>query len=247
MYSTRNFKLSAIALLIAGVFTACSSDDSTTEISDENGRLGIYAQASYTQNKSNDLQRATAVELSRFLVNIEEIELEYESIVDEDNFYGSDDEIELRGPFELNLLSSEPIPIVNINIPRGVLEEVEFEFDKNNNQESDLYNQSMRMEGTINGIPFVFWHDFEEEIELEFDNDNSNGMIIDNENTFLINFDLNFILDGTAAVDMSTAVDGDGNGIIEISPRDNDGNRDLAEAIKQAIKNQIDVFEDLYD
>jgi len=247
MYSTRNFKLSAIALLIAGVFTACSSDDSTTEISDEKGRLGIYAQASYSQNKSNDQHRATVVELSRFIVNIEEIELEYESMVGEDSFYGSDDEIELRGPFELNLLSSEPIPIVNINIPRGVLEEVEFEFDKNGNQDSDLYNQSMRMEGTINGVPFVFWHDFEEEIELEFDSDNSNGMIIDNENTFLINFDLNFILDGTTSVDVSTATDGDANGVIEISPRDNDGNRNLAEAIKQAIKNQIDVFEDLYD
>lgn len=247
MYSKRNFKLSAIGLLIASVFTACSSDDSTPELGDENGRLGIYAQASYSENKSNDLQRATVVELSRFLVNIEEIELEYDSIIDEDNFYGSDDEIELRGPFELNLLSSEPIPIVNINIPRGVLEEVEFEFNKNNNQDSDLYNQSMRMEGTINGVPFVFWHDFEEEIELEFDNDSSDGMIIDTDNTFLINFNLNFILNGTTAVDMSTAVDGNGDGVIEISPRDNDGNRNLAESIKQSIKNQIDVFEDLYD
>lgn len=246
MYSLGKLKLSLFALVVAGSFTACSDDDSEPVLTNNQSKLGIYAQASYLPN-GEDAQRSSVVELSRFLVNIKEIELEYDNIIDDDNFYGSDDDIELKGPFELDLLSSEPIQIVDVILPNGVLEEIEFEFDKNENPSSELYKQSMRMEGSISGTPFVFWHDFEEEIELEFEDALDNGMIIEGDNGILINFDLYQVLNGTAGVDLSTAVDGNGDGIIEISPNDQDGNRNLAEAMKQAIKSQIDILEDLYD
>lgn len=34
------------------------------------------------------------------------------------------------------------------------------------------------MEGTIDGAPFVFWHDFEQELELEFDDDEDHGLTL---------------------------------------------------------------------
>lgn len=244
----KNFKAPFFAILAAGAFTACSSDDDNApELENDKGRLGIYAAASYSPTASKNSLEGNAIELSKFLVNIDEIELEYDDIIDDDNFYNSEDDVDLKGPFELNLLSPQPVEIVVVDLPNGRLEEVEFDFDKNDNPESDLYTQSIRMEGTLNGTAFVFWHDFEEELELEFEDGASQGVISNDENAVLINFDLTTVLDPTSGVDLSTAIDGNGDGIIEISPSDNDGNRALAEAMKQAIKNQIDLMEDLYD
>lgn len=246
MKTLMKFKVAFFAIAVAGIFTACSSDDDSPNLDNNRGKLGVYAKANYTPsfNRGGD---DAVVELSSFWINIEEIELEYDDVIDQDNFYNSDDDIELQGPFALNILSPEPIEIINVNLPNGRLEEIEFEFGKNSNPDSDLYRQSMRMEGTINGTPFVFWHDFEDEIELEFDDDNGSGLIIGDENGIVITFDLNDVLNPTLGVDLSSAVDGNGDGVIEIGPRDSDGNQALAEAMKRAIKNQIELLEDLYD
>lgn len=244
----KNLKFSLIALVLSGVFVACSSDDSAGE-SPNYGRLSVEAQASYSPlgDKQYANRSSSVIELSRFLVNFSEIELEFDDIIDDDNRYGGDDDIELKGPFELDILSPVPVPLGEFRVPNGRLEEIEFEFDKSSNPDSDLFNQSMRMEGTIDGTPFVFWHDFEDEIELEFDDDNDNSVVSGDLNHVLINFDLNQVLNSSPGVDLSLAVDGNNDGIIEIGPRDEDGNNALAEAMKRAIKNQIELLEDMYD
>ncbi len=245
----KKFKAPLFAIVVAGAFTACSSDDDKgSELENGKGRLGIYASASYSPTGGRDnVAGNSVIELSKFLINIDEIELEYDDIIDNDNFYNGDDDIELKGPFELDLLSPNPVNIVTVDLPNGRLEEIEFEFDKNENPNSELFKQTIRMEGTINGVPFVFWHDFEEELELEFDDNGPGGLILNDEQGIVINFNLTTVLDPTLGVDLSTAVDGNGDGLIEISPRDNDGNRAMAEAMKQAIKNQIELLEDFFD
>ncbi|HLW31162.1 MAG TPA: hypothetical protein VKX40_02795 [Aequorivita sp.] len=241
----KNLKLSVFALGLASVFVACSDDDPAATVNDGTGRMSISAKASYTPLKSGEgAQQASIIELSSFRVNFTEIEFEFDDIVGEDPFYNGEDDIELKGPFEVELLSPIAIELVDIRLPNGKLEEIEFEFDESKNAQSELFNQSMRMEGTINTVPFVFWHDFEEEIELEFEDGSSNGIISNDENGIVINFDLSAVLNATPTVDLSLAVDGNGDGIIEISPKDEDGNRALAEAMKQAIKAQIDLLDD---
>lgn len=241
------FKKIAISMFVfglAGVFVACSNDDDSPGIPGGEGRLAISARATYNPMMSGQGQKTTIVELSSFRVNFSEIELEYDGIIDEDNMYGSEDDIELKGPFEIELLSPTPVTFANVLLPNGRLEEIEFEFEKNANPQSTLFNQSMRMEGTINGAPFVFWHDFEEEIEVEFEEGSEHTIISNDENGLTINFDLTAVLDATPTVDLSSAVDGNGNGIIEIGPNDTDGNQALAQAMKQAIKAQIDLVDD---
>lgn len=241
----KKFKQPLIAILVASAFTACSDDDPAQDINDGKGKLGIYAAASYSPLAGKTtLNDGAVIQLSKFLVNVDEIELEYDDIIDDDHFYNSGDDIELKGPFELDLLSPSPVEIVVVNLPNGRLEEIEFEFDKNENPDSELYKQSIRMEGTIDGAPFVFWHDFEEELEIEFDDGDSNIVIFNDENSVIINFDLTAVLDPTTGVDLSTALDGNGDGVIEISPKDTDGNRVLAEAMKQHIKAKIDLIDD---
>ncbi|WP_299395193.1 DUF4382 domain-containing protein [uncultured Gelidibacter sp.] len=235
----KNMKFGAMALGLSLVFTACSSDDSVD--TPLQGSLKIAAKANYNNvlNRSGE----NAVSLSKFIVNFKEIELE-RSDADEDlidGFFGSDDDIELKGPFEIDLLSGNSIQLATVEIPNGIYEEIEFEFDKSENEASDLYGKSMKLTGEINGQPFVFWHDFEEEIEIDYEDSNKNLVIDNNTKEILINFDLNAVMD---MIDLSTATDTDGDGLITISPDDEDGNNDLAELIKEAIKTQIDLMED---
>lgn len=241
----RKLKFGLMALSLAFVFTACSSDDDTSAIAEDHGSLKLSANATYGNTASRTTNSVNEkISLSSFLVNFEEIELEF---ADEDKFnnpYGSDDDIELKGPFEFDLLSGKSFHLVNIEIPNGIYEEIEFEFDKSKNPDSELYGKSMLLKGEIDGVPFVFWHDFEEEIEIDFEDSDQNLIIDNNEVDILINFDLNSVL---AMVDISMATDNDGDGIITISPYDQDGNNDLAEALKEAIKVQIDLMEDLFD
>ena len=228
----KTMKLSAVALSLAVAFTACSSDDNTTAA--DRGTLKIAAKANY----SNALNRAgDHVNLTEFLINFKEIELELQ-----DGFYGSDDDIELKGPFEIDLLSGSLLPLVNVDIPNGIYEEIEFEFDKSDRPKSELFGKSMKMTGEINGTPFIFWHDFEDEIEVDFE-DSGRNLVIDNNTTeVVINFNLNAVL---SMVDFSKATDNDGDGVIMISPTDLDGNNALAKMIKQAIKAQIELMDDL--
>ena len=241
----RKLKLGVMALSLAFVFTACSSDDDASTIAEDHGSLKISASATYGNSGNRTTHSINEnIILSSFLVNFEEIELEFADDDNTDNFYGSDDDIELKGPFEFDLLSNESFHLVDVEVPNGIFEEIEFEFDKSENPNSELYGKSMLLKGEIDGVPFVFWHDFDEEIEVDFEDSDQNLVIDNNEIDILINFNLNAVL---AMVDLTLATDNNGDGIITISPEDQDGNNDLAEAIKEAIKDQIDLIEDLFD
>ncbi len=152
---------------------------------------------------------------------------------DPSNSYGDDDEFQLAGPFEINLLNEETTTIVNVEIPQGVYEEVEFEMGRSNNPSSVLYQKSIMFTGTLNGTPMTFFHTFEEDFEVDYE-DAGQNLVIDasNDNEVTFNFDLNAVVN---AVDFSSAADGDGDGTILISPDDNDGNNALANQIKSAI------------
>lgn len=155
--------------------------------------------------------------------------------------YGSDDDFELNGPFELSL-NSDVITVINVEIPVGEYEEVEFEMDRSTNPNSDLFQKSILMRGTISGTEFEFFHTFSEEFEVDYEDAGQNLVITeDNNNTIIFEFDLTSVFN---SVDLSGATDGNENGVIEISPEDSDGNRQLANRIKNAIKTYVDLLDD---
>lgn len=158
----------------------------------------------------------------------------------EDRF-DSEDEFELRGPFELNLSAGE-VTVVDVEIPVGEYEEVEFEMDRSNDPTSELYQKSILMRGAISGTPFEFYHTFDEDFEVEYEDTGRNLIITEeNNNSVVFEFDLVSVFN---SIDMSNASDGNANGTIEISPEDNDGNNQLANSIKNAIKYYIDLLDD---
>lgn len=156
--------------------------------------------------------------------------------------WGDDDEVTLAGPFEIELVAGQSTVITNINIPIGEYEEVKFKMDINKNPSSNLYQKSVMITGMLNGMPMTFYHVFEEEFEVDFE-DAGQNLIIDNSNnnSITFNFDLNAVVN---AVDFSSATDGNGDGTIEISPIDTDGNNALAADIKNAIVLFAELLDD---
>ncbi|RRO23183.1 hypothetical protein [Flavobacteriaceae bacterium 14752] len=152
---------------------------------------------------------------------------------DDSTSFGDDDEFELAGPFEINLLDDETTTIVNIEIPIGEYEEVEFKMDRSLNPNSVLFQKSIMITGTLNGMPMTFYHTFDEDFEVDYEDAGQNLIIDDtNNNEVTFNFDLNAVV---SAVNFDAASDGNGDGTIEISPVDTDGNNALANQIKNAI------------
>ena len=249
----KTFKKQTISTLLAFfsicLMFNCSDDDSN---SDDSATLKIKARASF--NQSRDLNRTVnaTVDISEFKLNISEIELEfdddYEDInddtdYDDDGIVNFDDEIELLGPFELDILNNTS-NIISIDIPEGNYEELEFEFEENENPNSSLFNKTILVKGTIDDVPFEFWHNFEEDLEIDYDNSNQDISIENGVNAIIINFDLNNLFDAATGVDMSQATDNDGDGLIEINPNDNDGNTNLANSLKETVKDVIDLYDD---
>lgn len=231
----------ATILLSLLIVASCSKNESTT------GELSIAAKATIAKNLNASTNKTTlaTVNVTDFLVNLKEFEIEVDSEHeddidhdwDDDGSYDSDDELELKGPFELDLLSGQ-ITFLSVTVPNGNYEEIEFKFGKSTNSNSQLFNKSILIKGTVDSVPFVFWHDFEDELEVDFE-DAANNIIVQNSgDDLVINFDLTFLLN---TLDLSQATDLNNDGIIEISPNDTDGNNTLANQIKETLKYHIDL------
>lgn len=230
------FKSLFAIVLSAFIFVSCSKDDNSNT-TEETATTLLGAKATFNNGRA-----FTDVEVTKFLVNVEDFELEFDD--DEvigGNFYS---DLELEGPFVLNL--SEPnlvFPIATVDIPVGEYEELEFEITRSRDPENELFQRSILIEGTIDGTPFVFWHNFEEDVEIEFEGINVPIIIENDGENLIVNFDLTFLFN-TNIIDLSTATDGNGNGVIEISPTDQDGNNALANQIKEIMKDAIDLLND---
>ncbi|MCX7548410.1 hypothetical protein OS188_10655 [Xanthomarina sp. F1114] len=249
--NTLRKKILILGLTIAAVaLLASCSDDNDDNINNGQGNLQLKISSTLPNSTGktyiNSRGINSTLEISDFLINIKEFELELDDdYYDEQNngYYGFEDEIELEGPFLLDVLSNE-FTIVDVAIPNGVYEEIEFEFDKSADSGSILFNKSILINGNIDGVPFEFWHDFEDEIEVDFEDTDMDIVINNDNNQLVINFDLTGVFNGISGVDLSEAVDGNGNGVIEISPIDTDGNNQIAQQIKEKIKLMIDLLDD---
>ncbi len=238
------FKPLFILALSTFVLVSCSKDDSSNS-TDETASTLVGAKATFVSGRA-----FSDIEVTKFLVNVEDFELEF----DNDDDFGDDDDggiggnyfsdIELEGPFVLDL--SEPnlvFPIATIDVPVGQYEELEFDITRNKEPNNELFQRSILIEGTINGTPFVFWHNFEEDVEIEFEDTNLPINIENDGENLIINFDLTFLFN-TNVINLSGATDNNGDGIIEISPTDQDGNNALANQIKEIMKDAIDLLDD---
>lgn len=247
----KKLKLVFIFVALVSFLSSCSTDGGSSNV------MKISAKATYTaaaKNGGNVTQDAGVV-LTSFKINIKEIEFklaESESGDDHgddnsddhgsgddnhDGMFNGEDDIELNGPWELDLLN-QAAPITTVTIANGTYEEVEFKLNKSLVSTSPLFNKTVEIRGTINGAPFVFWHNFEAQFEIDY-HDTATSLVVSNSSFDLVfNIDLNQVL---SEVNLTAAVDGNGNGIIEIGPDDTDGNNALAQQLNDHIEDHCEM------
>jgi hypothetical protein len=229
----------AAALISAAVLTGCQSGEDIAPELTENKLVTMRAGATYSGSSTSSGRLASASSIMRFEVNLQEIEFELD---EDDPRYGVDsvyDEIEFEGPFFIDLLAENvAVNIADAEIPQGIYEEVEFELEPSTDPTSPIYEKSIVIEGTIGETPFIFYTDETLDFEVDFDNLDGNLDITESGFVLTINFDLDALF---AAIDLSEAVDGNGDGVIEIYPEDPDGNSDLSYDIMDMLEEVTDL------
>jgi hypothetical protein len=233
-------RISILALVMSIVFISCEKDE------DKNGLSLKF------QGTKNSLKSTTAenVVIESFVINIGEIELEFD---DDDPMFENDSvasDYELEGPFEIDLMKNgDPLSSFvarNVALPQAAYDEIEFKFTESENSLSLMQGKSILVKGTIDGTPFIFWTDEEIEVEIEFEND----VFLEDAQMAVITvaFDVQALFDpARAGINIAGATDGNGNGVIEIYPEDPDGNEDLADMLWDRLEDIIDAIEDEYD
>jgi len=243
MYIKMMKKMSPMFAIACTVMLLFSCNDES--VSDE-GNLKLKAAASLSNSlsqKFTGLKEQSSVEITTFMINIKEIELEIDD--DDDMMENLYTDIELEGPFELDLLSgSTTIDIASATLPNNIYEEIEFDMDVCTNQDSELFEKSILIKGTINNVPFVFWHDTNEEFEIDYPNVNDNLIIDGGTVVTVINFELSLIFGAGSMIDFSLAIDRDGDGVIEINPNNDDDNKEIADLIKDLLEESSDLLDD---
>ncbi len=155
------------------------------------------------------------------------------------------DEIQFRGPYQIDLLKEENAlsqAIGDAFVPDGLYKEMRFKFHKDEDLPitDKLFDKSIYVEGTINDIPFVFWHDTSENLDVGRDT----GVLVENGTVnFTVQFDISQFLNSLNQIDLSLATDSNDDGLIEIYPNDEDGNQDIADALKENIKMAADLLD----
>ncbi len=239
-----------IGLIALSVFAAsCSSDSSNAN------KMRIVGKATYTNPAKTNVTGNTTtsgVVLTSFKINIKEIEFKVadasegedhhgnDSDHNHDGMFNGDDDTELNGPWELDLLN-QSAPVTTVTIANGTYEEVNFKLYKSLVSTSDLFNKTVKITGTINGTPFVFWHNFESQFVVDYHDAGQNLVVSNSSFDLVLNIDLNQVM---SQVDLTSAVDGNGNGIIEIGPDDTDGNNALATQLNDHIGHSCEMHDE---
>lgn len=248
-HKTKDFFMKTRSLFMVGALAlglvACG-DDAESPVSD----VTVVAKATLDPTSSGGRLAAgsTGVTLDEFKINIREIEFEYDKEDDESEVKDVYDDVKLYGPFEIDLLNAQgdalSKALTSTSIPNGDFEEIEFKLHKGKVEGNAMYNKSVQASGTINGTPFVFWHDTDEEFEIDFEDVNKDITLRGQSLEVIINFNLGLLFNSASGVDLSQARDGNGDGVITIDPKNTDGNKWLADLLKDALEDATDLIDD---
>ena len=213
------------------LFISCSKDN-------ENGGVSLTFKGHNHTLKSATVFAEADVSITDFRLSIRDVEFK----MDESDLDSS--EVEFRGPFDVDLMNETgPLSqtIGNVEIPSGTYKVLRFKLHKSRDRASTdpLFDRSLYLEGTINGTPFEFWHDTSE----NFDTEKSGGIVVsDNEVDVVVQFNIDQFLSSLHIIDLSQATDSDEDGLIEINPDNDDDNGDIADALKENIKEAADLI-----
>ena len=234
----KNLNYLVMLLMVLMVFSCSENEDDQAGI-----KLKVSAVNPTIQSRlatSNKLENNSII-FSDFKISIRDVVFKN----DDDPTSSLDtDEIQFRGPYQIDLLNGSDAltqTIGNAFVPDGLYKEMRFKFHKDEDLPltDDLYDRSIYIEGTIDGTPFVFWHDTSENLDLG----RNTGVLVQNGIVELtVQFEISQFLSSLNIIDLNQATDENNDGLIEIYPNDEDGNQDIAYDLKENIKMAADLM-----
>lgn len=238
-------KLKKVISLILGLslllfFASCSNDDPSPT---GTVNLSVTSGGSNMINTRISSRVKAAVEITDFKISIRDII--FKTDVDDDGVSDDSTEVAFRGPFQLDLLNGGDAVTESLGtaeIPNGVYDELRFKFHKDEDLPASdpLFDRSIFVSGTIGDVPFEMWHDTSENLDVG----RSTGVVVDgNQVNLTVVFTIDQFLNSLVQIDLTQAVDGNEDGVIEINTNDDDGNKDIADALKENIKAAADILD----
>jgi hypothetical protein len=171
------------------------------------------------------------IQVTDFILNIGDIELEFDDDYDyhkngkfDDDYnpfltfngtYDGDDELKLKGPFEITLISNGKLNtnmvIKGIQLPMAAYSGIEFKMKKSKDKTSVMYGKSILIKGTIGDTPFEFASD--KSFDFEIDYPDNKPFVVGENQDLVVSFDLdklfaNKIMFATFALDKVIEIDG---------------------------------------
>ena len=220
-----------VASLLILTISSCQKEDG-------NGSVMLTFEGVNQTLKSTQNVLAAEVNITDFKLSIRDVEFKM------DNSDLDSNQVEFRGPFDLDLMSEVDAlsqTLGTVNVPDGTYKVLRFKFHKSRDraQSDPLYDRSIYLKGTVDGIPFEFWHDTSENFDIE----NSGGIVV-NGNTvdITVKFVIDQFLNSLHVIDLSQATDENQNNLIEINPDDGDSNGAIADILKENIKEAADLI-----
>ena len=228
------------------LLVSCSKESEPTQ----QGIVNLKAKAIYANTTS---KLVNDVVITSFKVNIRKIEFEFFDSNESNSKSNNDDnddqddsienEVKVYGPWELDLLN-QTMPIVSVSVPNGIYEEIEFKISPSLDLNSPIYGKSIEIKGTINGVPFVYFSADDHDFSIDY-NDAIQNLVVENGiYDVVFNFDLNQVIN---SINLSNAVDGNEDGLIEIGMNDPDGNSALANLFDEHIKSSCELEDEHED
>ena len=226
-----------VGIIVVFIIQSCSTNDPSA-VGAVN--LKVKSEGNTTINTGGRL--AGTVEITDFKISIRDVSFKNEDD-DAPNFDTTD--VKFRGPYQLDLLNGgDPLTetIGNAEIPNGTYQEIRFKFHKDEALASTdkLFDRSIYLAGTIDGVPFEMWHDTSENLDVG----RSTGVTVqDNQVSLTVVFTVDQFLESLHVIDLTTAVDGNSDGLIEINTNDPDGNEEIADLLKENIKEAANLMD----
>ncbi len=230
-------KILILAVLVM-MISSCTENSSTSK----NGNVTLKAAAVSTSGLTFSTGRlASTVVITDFKVNIGNIKFETDE--DDDN-YDEDlnhQDVKLIGPFLLDLLDPNKTltqSITTLAIPNAKYEEIKFKFETSI-EVGEMFGKSILIKGSINGKPFVFWSAKDVELEMDFENPAKDFIVNGSNISLTIKMRLDAVMNKiTELAGQNLLRDTDGDGLIEISTGNDDGNHDIGEQLRELLEQE---------
>jgi hypothetical protein len=247
--------------MITFLITSCqkTSDNSNAQLIIKATKTDLKSSSASTfPVVKSGLTGSSTIVLDTFLINIEDLEFEFDSSYgglngtddcDDDNSDYAYNDLEADGPYLIDVMSREVLNgmiLDKYTIPNAIYDEIEFDLSIYHKTDTKkMTGHSIYLAGTINGNRFRAWTNKVKEVEIEFHDHNAVSFADENIKLY-IDVSLGKITADLGKLNLESAVDSNKNGFIEIGNDDSDGNRALSGSLIYAVAGCFDLDDDDY-